>query len=52
MQIQLQTNKTRYEFNETIRCVLTRTDVEPHETIDWMNGQDASRHFLRWEIAA
>lgn len=35
MQIQFQTNKTRYEFNETIRCVLTRTDVEPHETIDW-----------------
>ena len=33
MRIQLQTNKTRYEFDEPIRCALTRTDVEPHEPI-------------------
>ena len=33
MQIRLQTNKTRYQFNEAIRCSVIRTDVEPHEAI-------------------
>jgi len=34
MKIQLQTNKTRYSFNETIRCTVVKTDSSPAEIID------------------